>query len=124
MATTKPGKRNKRAMLQRLAEVQAQSGELQKTFVDVSEYWVNIEQLSGREYFQAQQMQSAVSTRITMLENRDVTAKMRFVYTPRSSRPDLKEYYDIENVSHVGRETILMCKLGTAEGYKTSGSNV
>lgn len=121
----KPGKMDKRVKVERPAELQAGSGELQTTFVPFTSRWAEISALQGREFFNAQQMTNAVTTRIRMRYFPELTEKMRILYTPNVKRSTVVNIYDIESIIHTDedhRETIAMCVLTTSSGFKKDGA--
>lgn len=56
------------------------SGESEKEWQHVAEVWAAIEPVSGRELLQAQQVQSKVTTRITIRSRSGVRASMRAIH--------------------------------------------
>jgi SPP1 family predicted phage head-tail adaptor len=122
-----PGKLNKRVQVQMSSRVQAQSGEMQTTFVDFgTPLWADIKPLNGRELARAQQLNADISTSIRLRYNPALTEQMRVLYTPEVAKPTVKNVYDILAVIHTDerrRETVLMCSKSTFEGFKTGGSN-
>jgi len=116
---------NKRVRVDKAAELQTGSGEVQATFVKLTDRWAQIEDLAGREYFNAQQMTVAVSTRIRFRYFPELTEKMRIVYIPDSTKPLVGTLYDVQSVIHTDegrRETIAMCNKSSVQGYKKEGA--
>lgn len=81
------------------------NGSLSSTWATLATVWAAVEPLTGREYFQTQQSQSTVSTRIRIRNRTDVTPQMRVLFDGR--------YFEIETLIHDrtnARELILMCR--------------
>ena len=55
----------------------ADTGETEEVVSDVATVWAKKEDLSGREWFQAQQAQSAITTRFTIRFRDDIYPQMR-----------------------------------------------
>lgn len=87
------------------------SGAPNDTWVNVTTVWARIEPLRGKEFLEAQAIQSSVTTRIRVRNRSGVTAGMRvtrgadvynieYVMPPRSADGDLE----------------LMCSIGASDG--------
>lgn len=75
-----------------------------------------VEPLSGREFFSAAQVQSAVTTRIRIRHLAGVSERMRAKHVDRDGATN---YYDIQAVLRIGgREMHLMCVRRGAEGFR------
>lgn len=96
----------KRVTIQRPVSSQDVYGQMVNAWNDIATVWAKVEDLSGREYFQAQEVPtSQVTTRITMRWRNDVEPEMRIVAGDR--------IFDIESALDAsGRkaELQLMCK--------------
>lgn len=68
-----------RVELQRPVTTKNSAGEIESDWETVDTVWAGIEPLSAREFIAAQQMNSAVSVRVTIRYRADVTAAMRLV---------------------------------------------
>lgn len=82
----KIGPMRRRASLQsppQETEAQNQYGEVATAWADVAEVWVQVEPLSGKELWQAQQVQADVTHRVTMRYRPGVRPKWRIVYQGR-----------------------------------------
>lgn len=85
--------------------------------------WARIAPISGREFFAAAQVQSEVTTRISIRWRDDVdeTCRVRHV-TDHSTSPQKYDEYDIAAVmpdEKTGRrELVMMCSKGPAEGWR------
>ena len=101
-----PGRAIHRVELQYKAITRSTSGEETVAWTTSATVWAEIEPLQGREYYQAQQIQSEVSTRIKIWFRRGITpATWRAVYGTKS--------YEILSVINPGMrnaELHLMCK--------------
>ncbi len=82
-----------------------------------------IEDMSTREQFAAQQVQSSVSVRIRMRWRPGITAKMRIAHVPDTSNPTAIDYYDIEGPPTrdvtLRRELQLTCTKRDAQGFRS-----
>lgn len=73
------GKLRTRAQLQDPVEVTGDEGEIDRTWLTVGSRWIDVEPLSGREYWMAQQVNSQVTHKVRMRYERGVTNKQRFL---------------------------------------------
>jgi len=76
--------------------------------------WGQVEPLSGREFLQAQQIDSEVSVRITMRHIKGLTSKMRFVDV-RDGQRMIYEIGSIVDFGSLHRKTECLCKAGRQE---------
>ncbi|MES1947436.1 phage head-tail adaptor [Salinisphaera sp. C84B14] len=76
--------------LQARQETRSDYGEVTLDWAEVASVWAHVAPQSGREYFAAQQVQSEVSTRVTIRYRDDVDATMRVTHRGKT--------YDIEAV--------------------------
>ncbi len=67
--------------------------------------WASIQPLSGREYFQAQQMQSVVDHKITMRYQPGIQSEMRINWNNRNF-----DILSIINTEERNKELVLMVK--------------
>lgn len=98
------GELRHRVTLQQPAETRNEYGEAERTWSHVATVWAAVEPLSGREYFDSQQRQAAVSTRITLRYQPGITPHMRVLFGAR--------VYEIDSVIDIEerhREMQLMC---------------
>lgn len=119
------GKLDKLVTFKRPVEVQADSGELETTYVPLSDKsWASITMLNGRELFTAQQAQVTTNARIVTRFRKDVTTKMIIVYKPHADQEE-----DVYEINYIGyesskyRDMVLMCTHLLANGLKRGGSN-
>ncbi|MGE5553300.1 MAG: phage head closure protein [Betaproteobacteria bacterium] len=99
------GELRHRVTIQQLVESQNEYGEIATTPQTLAAVWGAVEDLSGREYFAAQQVSAEVSTRIRIRYRGGVVPKMQAVANGRT--------YDILAVLDPDgrrRELHLMCK--------------
>lgn len=75
------------------------------TWVEVARAWASVEPLSGREYFQAQQMQASVDYRITMNYQPGIVPTMRVKWNDRGFN-----IRSVINTEERNIELILMCQ--------------
>lgn len=120
------GPLNKRVKIERRVETQNDALEVVIRYVPWQEVWAEIEPLSGREYFAAQQVSSDVNTRIRIRHLEGVTRKMRVLYERLAGSPTEVDYYEVDNVIAVKenrRDIYLMCRKIDTEGFRVDGSN-
>ena len=82
-------------------------GEVDDEWVTIANRWAEVEPLSGRELWQAQQAQADVSHKVKIKYLKTLTPKMRFLWGSR--------VLNIESVTnpgeqHVATDIIAMCK--------------
>jgi SPP1 family predicted phage head-tail adaptor len=99
------GKLNKRVTLQRLVNTRGTSGELVESWQDEATVWAAVEPLSGREYWQAQEMASETSIRVRIRYRAGLVPTMRVVYGARHF-----EILSIIDLEEGHREMQLMCR--------------
>lgn len=87
------------------------SGEAIDTWADVATTWMSIEPIRGREFFSAEQVQSAVDVRIRMRYREGITSKMRIVVA--GVPYNIVSVIDPEE-RHVDLE--IMCERGLSDG--------
>ncbi len=80
-------------------------GELVPNWVDIVTVWAAVEPLKGREYFDAEQVQAEVTTRIRMRYHAGVTPEMRIIYGTKEF-----DILSAINIEEKDRELHLMCK--------------
>lgn len=66
-----------------------------ETWQDIATVWANIKPLRGREFFQAQQIQSEVTHKITIRYRNDIDETCRVKYNGQIF--DIKSIIDIDN---------------------------
>lgn len=77
------GRLNRLVTLQQKATgspAQFATGELDEVWVDVAQVWASVEPLVGREFYEAQQIQSSVTAKIRIRWRPGVDAGMRIVH--------------------------------------------
>jgi len=94
-----------RITIQQPVESSNTFGEVEKTWQDIATVWASIEPLRGREYFDSQQINAEVTTRIRIRYRPGIKPKMRVVYGERIF--DIQSVIDVEE-RH--KEIHLMCK--------------
>jgi SPP1 family predicted phage head-tail adaptor len=104
-----PGELNKKVTIERPVDTpDAQTGAPVRTWEDVATVWAKIEPLAGREFWQAQQSQSAVTHQVEIWYRRDVTCRNRLRFVDRLAT----RYLDIAGMIDPGEEhvsLILQC---------------
>ncbi|NSW92316.1 MAG: phage head closure protein [Firmicutes bacterium] len=74
----------RKVAIQKLVEVKDPlSGELKKDWADFATVWGSIEDLAGREFFDAQQVNSEITTRVKIRYRKDIKATMRIICDDR-----------------------------------------
>ncbi len=99
------GELRHRVTIQRLVTGQDDYGQPLDAWQDVATVWAKVEDLTGREYFQAQQVPTVqVSSRVTIRWRSDVKPEMRVLASNRLL--DIKAALDPDGKR---RELQLMC---------------
>lgn len=70
-------------------------GGYDETWQDIATVWANIKPLRGREFFQAQQIQSEITHKITIRYRNDIDKTCRVKYNSKTF--DIKSIIDIDN---------------------------
>lgn len=98
------GRLNKRVILQTVTPTRDTGGGATEAWADTATLWAEIEELSGSEQFDAQQVASTLTHRVT-LRYRAVTPQQRIKYGSRILR--------IESVANPGQRNesvVLQCR--------------
>lgn len=91
-------------IIQQMTETQNAYGESVRTWAEFAQACAAVEPLSGREYFDSQQRQADVTTRITLRYRAGIVPRMRVLFGAR--------VYEIDSVIDIEerhREMQLMC---------------
>lgn len=80
------GRLNKRVILQTVSNAADGGGGVTETWADTATLWAHIEELSGDEGFEAQQVASRLSHRVTLRYRTNVTPQQRLKYGSRILR--------------------------------------
>lgn len=99
------GTLNKRVKIQTKTISQGTTGEFIETWADTATRWAAIEPLEGREYWQAQQLNTETTAKITIRHYPGLTTVNRIKFGSR--------YFDIvsvQNQKEGNKYTVLMCK--------------
>ena len=101
------GEKPHRVAIQRATEAQGATGEITKTWATLATVWAAVEPLSGREFFQAQQVQAEVSHKVTMRHYTGVTIspKDRLTFGSRTFRIEA-----VLNLEERNIETVILCR--------------
>lgn len=108
------GRLNRLVTLQQRAAGSPQqfaTGEPDETWVDVAQVWASVEPLVGREFYEAQQVQSSVTAKLRLRWRPGVNAGMRVVHQGK-----------IYNLAHpadvlaANRELLFYCTEGENQG--------
>lgn len=110
-----------RLRLKSRRDTQNATGEVVSTYVLLGEVWGSIEQLSGREFFSAQQEQSAATTRIIIRYRPgiDTTTQVEDISPAAQLGPEIYDVLHVAEDKRSGRQELqLMCERRTAEGFQ------
>lgn len=120
------GRLKDRVVLQRPVETRTATGGVVIQYQDWLTVWARVEDLTPRERFLADQVQSDITTRIRLRYRPGLTAKMRVKHQRQAGSPTDVNLYDVAGppieVMGARREIQLMCIRRDAEGFRT-GSN-
>ena len=98
-------------IIQTPTEVNDSHGQPIKTWATFATVYAAVEPISGREYFDAAQINSEITTKIIIRALSGVTTKMRISYDSR-----LYNIQSIINVRERDREMHLICSEGLNDG--------
>jgi SPP1 family predicted phage head-tail adaptor len=101
----KAGSLRHRVTLQQLTISQGTSGDLVEAWGDVATLWAAVEPLSGREYWQAQQVAAETSIRVRIRYRDGLDTTMRVIYGTKTL-----EILSIVDPEERHRELQLMCR--------------
>ena len=89
------GRLDRLVVIEELTETQDSQGEPQDTWAAWATVWAEVRDVSGREYFQAQAVQSSVDTIFRIRHIANLTHKMRILSGG--------VYYNIKGIAEIGR---------------------
>ncbi len=109
--------------LQRRVDNQQPGGQVKHTYETFDSTWAHVAAVAGREFFAAQQVQSEVTTKISIRFRHDVNETTRIIHvTNYDESPNWFDVYDIVAVipdEKTNREELtLMCVKRVAEGWR------
>jgi len=100
------GKLRHRVTIQQKSVTQNSYGEEIVTWAELATVWASVEDLSGREFYEARQVPAAeVTTRVRIRYRSDVEPTMRIVHGGRTL-----EIVFVLDPEGRRRETVLMCR--------------
>ncbi len=99
------GRMRHRIKIQSPVEARNGVGEIITTWATLATVWASVEPLRGREFFDAEQMQAEVSTRVRMRYYPGITAQMRVLWGSR-----VLEIVTPIDVNERHKELQLMCR--------------
>lgn len=105
MSILKIGKLKHRVTIQEYTTTRDSFGAEIEAWVDIATVWASVEPLTGREYFQMQQINTEISTKVTMRFKAGVTVKMRLIYNNR-----IFEIISLINTEEKDVQLVLMCR--------------
>lgn len=117
------GRFRHRVVLLRRVDTQGDSGQVEHSFTPIASVWARISHIAGREFFAAAQVQSEVTTRISIRWRGDIDTTCQVMHvTDHSVSPNIFDLYDIKAAlpdEKTGRrELTLMCAKRDAEGWR------
>lgn len=109
------GNLRRRARLERRQDSRDGFGAVHSSWAEFARVWAGVEPIGGREYFQAQSVQSEVSVRIRVRWRGDVAGmgEPSLIRVAVEERDGETRTYEVESVIDVGgrgREIELMCR--------------
>ena len=105
------GRLRHRVIIQTPTEVNDSRGQAIKTWATFATVYAAVEPISGREYFDAAQINAEITTKIIIRSLPGVTQKMRVSYDSR-----LYNIQSIININERDREMHLFCSEGLNNG--------
>lgn len=99
------GRMRQRVKIQNRVEARNGYGELITTWSTLATVWASVEPIRGREFFEAEQVQSEISTRVRIRYYEGVTAEMRLLYETRPL-----QIMAVIDVNERHKEMQLMCR--------------
>lgn len=105
MSILKIGKLKHRVTLQEYTATRDSYGAELEAWVDIATAWASVEPLTGKEYFQTQQINAEISTKVTIRFKAGVAAKMRLIYNDR-----VFEIISVINTEEKDVQLVLMCR--------------
>ncbi len=107
----KIGKLRHRVKIQAYTAGRDSFGSEEPVWTDVATVWASVTPVSGKEYFASAQVNTEISTKITMRYISGITPKMRVVFDAR-----IFEIISVLNFEERGIELNLMCKESVPDG--------
>jgi len=102
--TVDAGTLKDRVTIQSVTETRSSSGQVNETWGTFATRWASVEPLQGREFFESQQVNADVTTRVRLRYLEGVTPKMRVLYKTRTFN-----ITSVVNVEERSIETKLLC---------------
>lgn len=99
------GQLRHRVTIQAQTTTQDEYGQPVQTWSDVATVWASVEDLSGREFFAAQQIAAEVTTRVTIRYRAGIEPDMRVIAGGRTL--DIRSVQDPDGRR---RQLVLMCR--------------
>lgn len=99
------GRLRHRVSIQQRVEARNGYGELISTWSTLATVWGSVEPIRGREFFEAEQVQSEISTRVRIRYYDGITAQMRVLFGSRKL-----QILAVIDVNERHKEMQLMCK--------------
>lgn len=99
------GKLRHQVTIQQATETRNTLGEAIRTWSTVATVWASVEPLRGREFFDAEQVQSEISQRVRMRYRSGIKPTMRLLYGSR-----ILQIQAVIDVDERHREIHLMCR--------------
>jgi SPP1 family predicted phage head-tail adaptor len=99
------GRLRHRITIQDYTESQNSFGEATKNWTDYATVWAAVEPVKGREFWESQQINAEITTKVTMRYLAGIKPKMRILYDTR-----IFEIDSVINVDERNRELQLLVK--------------
>ncbi len=93
-----------RITVQSVTETRSGSGQVNEAWATFATRWASVEPLQGREFFDSQQVNADITTRIRLRYLEGITPKMRVLYKTR-----VFNVTSVVNVEERSIETQLLC---------------
>lgn len=108
-----------KVQLQRREDTELPSGQISHSYEQFAEVWADISALTAREFFAASQVQSEITTKITIRWRDDIDPTCRVSHIVSYASPMIVDTYDVvaplPDQKTGRRELVLLCKKNPAE---------
>lgn len=94
-----------RVTIERDTETRATDGGVVRVAATIDTIWAEVQPLTGREYFDAMQVNSDLTHKVRMRANTNVTTSDRIVHDSRNLH-----VISVRDIDERGHEMVLLCK--------------
>lgn len=101
---TQAGSLRERITIQQDVGIEDTSGERSHSWQDFHSCWAAVQDLSGREYFEANQSQSEISTQVRIRHKAGIRPQMRILWGSR-----IFEIVSVANPMAKNAELVILC---------------